>query len=347
MAAVLFVSLAILTSRQAGKRLEQQLLVVALALTGLWSLRHALGGALTGETLSDGIGETMRNGAWLAVVWARLRNAPGGRAIRIGRPLVVGAMALLLVAQIGFDMFVGENVAISHALVPVARGSWLLRCMFALGGLVLLNGMSNRREHPGEPGNEVWIAAALAFMWAYDFNHYILCYWTDDASVLTGPMRGFVVALLAVPLLIGMRGNKERPFALSRPVALRLVSIGIVAVYLLSVLLLVAMTGDLTAPLGKVVQLCLLFGLAVAVLALIPSTALRAWLKVEITKHFFAHRYDYRSIWLGFAATVGRTGEGQGPLGDRLVRAIAEVVQAPSALLFLRAPDGALIRDTT
>lgn len=343
-AAVLFVSLAILTSRRAGKRLEQQLLVIALALTGLWSLRHALGGALIGETLSDGISETMRNGAWLAVVWVHLRRAPGGRAMRIGRPLVFGAMALLLLAQIGFDMFVGEGALISHALAPVARGSWLLRCMFALGGLVLVNGMSTRRDHPGEPGAELWIAAALAFMWAYDFNHYFLCYWTDDPNVVTGPVRGFVVAMLAVPLFIGMRGSKERPFAISRPVALRLVSIGIIAVYLFSVLMLVAMTGELTAPLGKIVQLCLFFALAVGVLALMPSAALRSWLKVEIAKHFFAHRYDYRAVWLGFAATVGRTGEGQGPLGDRLARAIAEVVQVPAALVLLRAPDGALVR---
>jgi putative PEP-CTERM system histidine kinase len=343
-AAVLFVSLAILTSRSAEKRLDQQLLVIALALTGLWSLRHALGGALTGETLSDGIGETMRNGAWLAVVWAHLRSLPGSRAVRIGRPLVVGALVLLLLAQIGFDMLVGEGAQINRSLVALQQGSWLLRCMFALGGLVLLHGMSTRRDHPKNVGSDVWIASALAFMWAYDFNHYILSYWTNNANVVTGPMRGFVVALLAAPLGIAMRGNDGRRFALSRPVALRLVSVGILAVYLLSVLLLVTMAGDLSAPFGRVVQLGLLFGLAVAVLALMPSAALRSWLKVEISKNFFAHRYDYRAVWLGFASATNRAGEAQGPLDARLTRAIAEVVQSPSAILFLRDPEGALIR---
>ncbi len=342
-AAVLFVSLAILTSRTAEKRLDQQLLIIALALTGLWSLRHALGGALTGETLSDGISETMRNGAWLAVVWAHMRRSPGGRALRIGRPLVVGALALLLVTQVGFDMLVGEGAQVSHSLAPYQEGSWLLRCMFALGGLVLLNGLSTRRDHPKEAGSEVWIASALAFMWAYDFNHYILSYWTNNADVVTGPMRGFVVALLAAPLGIAMRSNGERRFAISRSVALRLLSAGILVVYLLSVLLLVTMTGDLAAPLGRVVQLGLLFGLAVAALALMPSAALRSWLKVEISKHFFAHRYDYRSVWLGFATAVGRGSETPGPLDARLTQAIAEVMQAPSAILYLRDPDGALV----
>lgn len=347
-AAVLFVSLAILTSRTAEKRLDQQLLVLALALTGLWSLRHALGGAITGETLSDGIGETMRNGAWLAVIWAYLRRTPGGRALRIGRPLVVGALALLLVTQVGFDLLVGEGAQVSHSLAPYQEGSWLLRCMFALGGLVLLNGLSTRRDHPNEAGGEVWIASALAFMWAYDFNHYILSYWTDNANVVTGPMRGFVVALLAAPLGVAMRANGERRFALSRSVALRMLSAGILVVYLLSVLLLVTMTGDLAAPLGRVVQLGLLFGLAVAALALMPSAALRSWLKVEISKHFFAHRYDYRAVWLGFAGAVGRGGDASGELQDtldaRLTHAIANVMQAPSAILYLRDTDGALVR---
>ncbi|MBO9575486.1 MAG: PEP-CTERM system histidine kinase PrsK [Sphingobium sp.] len=343
-AALLFASLAILTSRKAGGQLKQQLLVIALALTALWSLRHALGGALIGETLSDGVGETMRNAAWLAVVWVHLRAAPAGRASRIGRPLVIGALVLLLAVEIAFDLLVGGGARVSAALVQLERVSWLLRCVFALGGLVLLHGLSSRREKPTEAGGDLWVAAALAFMWAYDFNHYMLAWATENAVVATGPMRGFVVALLAIPLVVGLRTGGERRLALSRPVALRLVSAGIIAIYLVSVALLVTMTRDVTAPFGRLVQLSLLFALAVAVLALVPSAALRSWLRVEITKHFFAHRYDYRAVWLGFAQTVGRTGEGQGPLGERLTRAISEVVQARGALLFLRGPEGALIR---
>jgi putative PEP-CTERM system histidine kinase len=348
-AAVLFVSLAILTSRHAGKRLDQQLLVIGLALTGLWSLRHALGGALAASPLADGVAETMRNGAWLAVVWAHLRGIAVTGAMRWVRPLVIAALALLLLTQLGFDLLVGEGAPLNAGLLPVFRASWLLRCVFALGALVLLHGFSTSRERPGEPRpdgarGEVWIAAALAFLWAYDFNHYILTWATDNALVETGPMRGFVMALLAIPLMMGLRTDGARRFAPSRAVVLRLVSAGILGVYLLSVLLLVSVAGDMAAPLGRLVQLSLLFALAVAVLALMPSAALRSWLRVEITKHLFAHRYDYRAVWLGFAATVGRTGMGEGALGERLTRAIAEVMQAPRALLFLRGDRGELAR---
>ncbi len=152
----------------------------------------------------------------------------------------------------------------------------------------------------------------------------------------------FVVALLAAPLGISMRRNGERRFAISRSVALRLLSAGILVVYLLSVLLLVTMTGDLAAPFGRVVQLGLLFGLAVAALALMPSAALRSWLKVEISKHFSR-----------IAMIIARSGLASPPLLDEAARrrdrwmrawrapAIAEVMQAPGAILYLRDPDGA------
>lgn len=345
-AAVLFASYAILISRRAHGQLKPHLIVVALAITALWSLRHALLGAMTGVTAADGVIETARNGAWLAVVWAHLRTMPAGRASRIGRPLVAGALLLLLVVQLCFDMLIGGDATgeTAPALLPLVHASWLLRCIFTLGGLVLLHGLSSRREHPGAAAHELWLSAGLAFLWAYDFNHYMLAWATDNAAVVTGPVRGVVVALLAVPLLVGARTASERRLALSRPVAMRLVSAGIIAVYLLSVALLVTIARDMSAPLGRLVQLSLLFALAVGVLALLPSAALRSWLRVEITKHFFAHRYDYRAVWLGFAATVGRTGQAHGPLGARLTRAIAEVMQAPGALLFLRAPEGRLVR---
>jgi putative PEP-CTERM system histidine kinase len=343
LAAVIFASLAILTSRRASQSIEVQLLVIALALTALWSLRHALGGALAGTPLPDGIAETMRNGAWLAVIAAMLHRQPVGRGLRWGRPLVVAALALSLVAQLGFDLLVGESAVVNAPLLPLLRASWLLRCTFALGALFLLHSLSTPREHPGEARREGWVATALAFMWAYDFNHFILAWATDNHLAATGPMRGFVVALLAIPLMAGLRTDGARGFALSRPIVLRLVTAAILAVYLLSVLLLVSVAGNMAAPLGRVVQLSLLFALAVAVLALMPSAALRGWLRVEITKHIFAHRYDYRSVWLGFAATVGRTGTPTGTLDARITRAIAEVVQSPAAQLFLRSGEGALV----
>lgn len=346
LAAALFAALAILTSRRRRREPEFQLLIVALALTALWSLRHALDAVLHVGPLTDGIAETMRNGAWLALVAVYMRRLSSEHRLSIGHGLLVTALGLLLLTQLGFDLLVGAGPLAGH---PSPSSSlqdlgWLLRCMFALGGLVLLHGLSERRDHPWDARREAWIAAGLAFMWAYDFNYYILTWLTGNQTAAVGAMRGFVTALLAVPIAVGLRADGRRRFALSRTMALRLVSIGVVIGYVLLAMLLVAFSRDMSAPLGRIAQISLLFGLSVFVLALLPSATLRSWLRVEITKHLFAHRYDYRSVWLGFAAQMG---DGHDlpeslpqslpeSLDERITRAIAEVIGTAGAALYLR-----------
>ncbi len=343
LAAVLLASLAILTSRRSWRTHEGQMLVVALTLTALWSLRHALAGVLSVGALSDGIAETVRNGAWLGVIAVYLQQQPVSGSLRRVRPFVFMALSLLLVTQLGFDLLVGEGAPINSSLLPVFQSSWLLRCTFALGALVLLHGLSGQREHPALARRQAWIGAALAFMWAYDFNHYALAWLTDGHVESVGTMRGFVMALLAVMLVLGLRADDgARPLALSRAATMRLVSVGILLLYLVVVVLLATLSSGLMAPFGQVVQFGVLFAMAVSVLALIPSKSLRAWLRVEVSKHLFAHRYDYRVLWLRFAATVADSVDDEASLDARITRAIAEAIEAPGAALYLRDEDGRL-----
>jgi putative PEP-CTERM system histidine kinase len=89
--------------------------------------------------------------------------------------------------------------------------------------------------------------------------------------------------------------------------------------------------------------------MTVVTAVLLPSGRLRAWLRVIMAKHFFEHRYDYRQEWLRFTRTVGNVGsigdgeagpaEAPAPLGERIVKALADVAEAPGGLLFV--PDGA------
>jgi len=334
-AAILLASLAILTSRRSRRRREDELLVVALAITALWSLRHAFAGALNLGPVADGVAETVRNGAWLAVIAHVLHRTVNGGRTHGGRSFIVVALGILLVAQLACDMLVGEGTIVDAGMLPILKLSWLLHCIFALGALVLLHSLPVRRDHPETTQREAWIGAALAFMWAFDFTHYVLTWFSEGQIVSVGPMRGFVMALLAIMMTIGLRIDQTRPVALSRAATMRLISLGIVALYLLMMVLLATLSSAILAPFGRIAQFSLLFGLAVAVLALLPSAQLRAWLRVEISKHLFAHRYDYRALWLRFAAAIAETHEDEASLDARVTRALAQTMDAPSAILFL------------
>ena len=114
-------------------------------------------------------------------------------------------------------------------------------------------------------------------MWAYDFNHYVLAWLTDGYAESVGPMRGFIMAALAAMLIVGLRADDgTRPLALSRAATMRLVSLGILLLYLLVVVLLATMSSGMMGPFGRIVPFGMLFAMAVSVLALIPSASLRA-----------------------------------------------------------------------
>jgi putative PEP-CTERM system histidine kinase len=56
----------------------------------------------------------------------------------------------------------------------------------------------------------------------------------------------------------------------------------------------------------------------------------------------FEHRYDYRTEWLRFTSTVGITGADVAPLGERVIKAFADILEAPGGLLLSRDPTGAI-----
>jgi putative PEP-CTERM system histidine kinase len=54
-----------------------------------------------------------------------------------------------------------------------------------------------------------------------------------------------------------------------------------------------------------------------------------------LAKHVFEHRYDYREEWLRFTDTVGRQGDGDATLEERVVKAIADIGGAPGGVMLL------------
>jgi putative PEP-CTERM system histidine kinase len=72
------------------------------------------------------------------------------------------------------------------------------------------------------------------------------------------------------------------------------------------------------------------------------SQGARGWVKVKLAKHLFEHRYDYRTEWLRFTDTLGRSGADAAPLGDRIIKAFAHIVDSPGGLLLVSDAGGAI-----
>jgi len=90
---------------------------------------------------------------------------------------------------------------------------------------------------------------------------------------------------------------------------------------------------------GRALQMTLLFAGLVLLGALLFSGALRARLRVLISKHLFSYRYDYRNEWLRFTQALSAADTGL-DLGQSVIRALSDLVESPGGALWLADPYG-------
>jgi len=61
-----------------------------------------------------------------------------------------------------------------------------------------------------------------------------------------------------------------------------------------------------------------------------------------VIKHLFQLRYDYRAEWLRLNRTIGQAGPEGAPLGERVIRSLADIAECPAGLLLTCGDGGEL-----
>ena len=343
LAAVLFAALGIFLLRRRDEAVEPRLLSAALLLTSCWALYVSFGGV--NKPLS-GMGESIRNAAWLLTLFVMLRRGPVGRATPF---MAVGALYAAVAGLIFLQSFTDLiwrqlplDSDLHHALVTC---SLILRMMTAIGSLLLVHHL-----YIGWPARErggvSLLLGALAAMWTYDLNLYAICYFAPNRVDELYALRGLLMALLAPVIAVGMRKDMAGRLQLSRTITFKSLSVFAVALYVLVLTAAAILIELIAGPYARVVEIAAVFFAAVTALLLLPSPRLRAFWKVQVAKHFFQHRYDYRTEWMRFGETIGRPGDDPAPLGQRVAKAVADITDSPAAMLLLRDDMGGLCFET-
>jgi putative PEP-CTERM system histidine kinase len=258
---------------------------------------------------------------------------------------VYAAVAGLILLQTFTDITWRQLPASSdlhHALVTC---SLILRMMTAIGSLLLVHHLYTAWPSR-ERGGAALLLGALAAMWTYDLALYALCYAVPLRVSELYALRGPLMALLVPIIAIGMRKGMSGQLQLSRAIAFQSLSIAAAGLYVLVLIALAVLIEMVAGPYARAVEIAAVFFTAVTALVLLPSPALRAFWKVQVAKHFFQHRYDYRTEWMRFGDTIGRAGADAAPLGERVAKAVADITDSPAALLLLRDESGALAFET-
>ena len=294
---------------QAGKAL-----VASLAMTFAWCLTVAIFGI---ASVPGAWALALRDVACLFAVYRLL--AGDGRVASVAQPDAVAGAA---------DRQFAFHVSV------------LLEMLVTVGALVLVH---NLYVGAGNAYRAVlrWPASGLALVWGYELNLFTTAYLGDHWPVELAALHGFVDMAFAAILMVGAsRRREELRLRPSRAVTFHSFSLLLIGAYFLAMAAVAQSLAYWGGDHAGSLQFGFLIVASGAALLMLPSTRLRGWLKVTLTKHLFQHRFDYRGEWLRFNRTIGRQGQDAPPLHQRVIQAVADITDSPGGLLLT--PDESL-----
>jgi putative PEP-CTERM system histidine kinase len=337
LAAALYGALAIWQLRHWNGDHRNRPLVTAFAVMSVWSIYLSMKGP---HDFLAQLSESARNLSFLAFMYGIMHGAADDsrkRAVKLVYAAVSGVIGLqIVIAGVMFEFQDAPRI-----FAALASTQHILGLTISAGSLVLVHNLYGQAAPNSRWGIQLPMLA-LAAMWAYDLHLYTVAYLTRGPVEDLFAMRGAVLAMIVPLFALASRRNASWKMQLSRAATFQSLSVLAIFAYLV---IMMSATRAMEIAGGdwvRIAQVGLIFAMTLAAVVLLPSGRARAWLRVVVAKHFFEHRYDYRSEWLRFTSTVARGGADGGGLEERVVKAIADIAGAPAGLLLLADEQGRL-----
>jgi putative PEP-CTERM system histidine kinase len=337
-AAILFGALAVWQVQRRVNDGQGLMLLFASMVTALWALLTAMSGH---NSVGSQLSEQFRNAAWLLFMYRLWRNGDAAH-----RPKTVAALYAVIAGVILLTtgvLLIGETIRLPDRVAEAMYlPSAVMRMMIAVGALVLVHNLYNAATVATRAAIRLPMFA-LALVWVYDLNLYTICYLARDMTNELFALRGIVVAVAAPIFALATRQSQNWDIRLSRSITFQSLSLVAIGGYVTAMVGISSALQMVGGEYARLIQVSFVFGASVVALVLLPSSRLRAWFRVKISKHLFQHRYDYRAEWLRFTDTLGRPGEAAMPLEARVIQAVADITESPGGLLLVPGPAGGLV----
>jgi putative PEP-CTERM system histidine kinase len=338
LAAILYAVLALWRLRRWSQDPSDRRLTAAFAMTSAWAIFTTFLGPYSA---AGGIAESGRNVAFLAFMYSLSDQAADD-----GRQRALKVVYTVVAAVIGLQLVIGgvapEFVHARRVYIALESAGQMIGLTVAAGSLVLVHNLYGQAA-PDSRTNLRLPMIALAAMWAYDLHLYTVAYLTRTPVDDLLAMRGAILAMLVPLFALASRRSEQWRVRLSRAATFQSISLLAILSYLILMMSATRVLEIVGGHWVRVGQIGVIFVMTMVALVLLPSGRMRALARVMLAKHLFEHRYDYREEWLRFARTIGSPGEGQAPLGERVIKAIADIADAPGGLLFVPDDYGRLV----
>lgn len=327
-------------------RLHGGLLLLATILTAVWAAAAAVAAAVAGPapapwvTSAYYVLEVLRDAGWFAFLFQLLApiavHSKGKLTLlTVGRPLVFGLVALLLVAD--------AVVPVTPALLQIEgrlNVPLLGHLVMAVIGLGLVEQLF-RNTRPDRRWAVKYLFLGIGALFAYDFflyaNALLFRHIDSDLWVARGIINAITVPMLAVSA--ARNPDWSLDVFVSRRIILHATSLFGAGLYLLGMAGAGYYIRVFGGRWGTAAQIIFLFLALVLLFVLLFSGQMRARAKVFLSKHFFNYRYDYRDEWLKLSRTLTGMDDQMGPR-ERVIRALADIVDSPGGMLLTRTDSG-------
>jgi putative PEP-CTERM system histidine kinase len=314
-------------------------LPVACCLSALWASLLAYQAAQDPPlTLLTDVVEILRNAGWSAFLITLLGLYRHGNSLV---PKLSPAMAAIIALYIGCLIVAlyshGDFDFSSHKTIDFIN-SIVGSLAMAILGMILVEQL-----YRNTPLKQRWgikfACLGIGGIFAYDFYLYSDALLLRQVNPEIWAARGIVNALVVPLIAVSAARNPQWSVGItvSRRILFYSAALFGAAAYLLAMAAAGYYLRFFGGNWGTVMQVSFLFGAVVLLLAVLFSGTLRSWLRVFISKHFFSYNYDYREEWLHFTRTLS---EGEHGLGERVIQALAQLVESPGGGLWIRRDSG-------
>lgn len=343
--ALVFLMLAGLTARYHLRRNTDRALFLAAMLSALWSML-LMSQQLTGwpNFPLRFLSELARDGAWLLLLFALIRDARyGDLAARRLRWLMGSALGLI----IGLLAISTLAYAISGQSLMDSRMVLFGQLAIALMAISLLEQIWRNTASYGRSSIR-YLCFGIGGIFLYDFFLYADALLFTRLSDALWDARGGINALAAPLLAVNLINARKQPLQLqlSRTMVFHAGTLMLAGLYLLIVAAggyYVRLAGGTWGE-GLLVLFLAIFILLFALV--ISSNRFRARLMVFISKNFFNYKYDYREEWLKMTEAFSNLHQDP-PLPERAIRVLSDLVESRSGALWLRDDEGHFVLQAT
>ena len=315
-------------------RLSQtgRLFAIACLATAVWAGAVA-GMAVSQLSLPGGPLDVVRAAVWCGFILHLYLRAVRGRQQRSQVFLMLGLIAVLVVAVIALlSRGSPGTVALMWYGEVVARLGVAV-CSVLLIENLYLNTPEDARWHISLP------CIALGALAMYDIAISADALLFRRISIILFDGRALATAIVAPLLAVAAARNRPSwgvDIHVSRTAVFHSATLVVSGIFLLGLVI----AGETFRYIGGtawggVAEISLIFAGLVTVAVLLTSRSTRSRLRGLLIDHFFSHRYDYRREWMRCIATLSAADE-YVALHTRVIRALAEVVDSPAGVLFLR-----------